>query len=192
MTDIVCENICKRFDDKVVLNNFSAVFKANEIYAIMGKSGSGKTTLINILSGLLRKDSGVITGTENKKIAVMFQENRLLEQLSGLANLRLVCGKAIDYIQKGKEVSLTAEDMEKPVSELSGGQKRRIALLRAMLYDADIVLLDEPFKGLDNATRDMAAAFCLGHRANRTILFVTHDEKDVNILKSQKYSIDAL
>ncbi|MEG0649056.1 MAG: ATP-binding cassette domain-containing protein [Oscillospiraceae bacterium] len=112
MTDIVCENICKRFDDKVVLNNFSAVFKANEIYAIMGKSGSGKTTLINILSGLLRKDNGVITGTENKKISVMFQENRLLEQLSGLANLRLVCGKDIDYIQKGKEISLTVKDME--------------------------------------------------------------------------------
>ncbi len=186
------ENVTKRFGESVVLQGFSAVFEAGQVYAVMGKSGAGKTTLVHLLAGLLQQDKGRIIGREGVRVGMLFQENRLLEALPATANLRVFGCADVDYLAKGAEIGLCEADMQKPISALSGGQKRRVALMRALLCEADLLLLDEPFKGLDDATRILAAQFVQRERRARTLLCVTHDEEDAVLLHAKKQMIGAI
>ena len=90
--DIIVKNICRSFDDKKVLRNFSAVFKEGECTCIMGESGCGKTTRLNILMGLMPADSGEISGMPDKKSAV-FQEDRLSPTLTAIRNVKITAGR---------------------------------------------------------------------------------------------------
>lgn len=114
---------------------------------------------------------GAVRGAKGKRFAAAFQEDRLVERLSAQGNLRFACGAALDEPRMAEAfaaVGLTPQDVEKPVGELSGGQRRRVALLRALLAPADVVVLDEPFKGLDEAARQAAAAYVRRMQAGRT------------------------
>ena len=86
-------------------------------------------------------------------------------------------------------LGLTPQDVEKPVGELSGGQRRRVALLRALLAPADVVVLDEPFKGLDEAARQAAAAYVRRMQAGRTLLCITHEEGDAALLGARVFRL---
>ena len=86
-------------------------------------------------------------------------------------------------------MGLTPQDVEKPVGELSGGQRRRVALLRALLAPADVVVLDEPFKGLDEAARQAAAAYVRRMQAGRTLLCITHEEGDAALLGARVFRL---
>ena len=139
----------------------------------MGESGVGKTTLLRLLMGLEKADSGIITGFD--KVSAVFQENRLIEHLNAVENTALVikdrnAGKCA-YEQLLQ--LLPKEALLKPVREYSGGMKRRVALVRAMAADSEIVLLDEPFTGLDSQrVKKIKNISCRSREAER--LFPLH------------------
>lgn len=173
-------NLSKRFDGKRVLDGFSADLPDRGVVAIEGRSGAGKTTLLNILMGLVPPDAGLIEGLARRRVTAVFQENRLIEGWSALKNIRLVCGRGVTDLSISAhlgEVGLSGEE-KTPVRALSGGMRRRVALVRAVIAPGDILVLDEPFKGLDEATRDMAVRYVLAHAADRLILLVTHDRAE--------------
>lgn len=180
---MILRNISKSFDDKKVLDNFSYEFKKAEKYTIMGKSGCGKTTLFNIICGLLKQDSGTVSKDENS-ISAVFQEDRLCERLSAYANVRLVCNKNISkeqIISDFNKVGLSETDIFKPASELSGGMKRRTAIVRALISEHDFVIMDEPFKGLDEDTRKKTVDYVVSRTENSTLVVITHNSDDTVI-----------
>jgi len=175
--DITINNLNKAYGNKTVLNNFSCVFKENVVSCIMGRSGVGKTTLISIITGLEEPDSGSIDGISDKKISVVFQENRLCENLSPVSNIRLVCNSKVskkEIINALSDVGLN-DCINQPVRELSGGMKRRVAVLRALFAEYDILLLDEAFKGLDDNTKAKVILFIKSKIKGKTVIMVTHD-----------------
>lgn len=178
-------NICKSFErDVTVLDNFSYEFAEGKTTAILGKSGCGKSTLLNILMGLLRSDSGEVIRSENCRISAVFQENRLCENLTAAANIRLVTGKRFSENELSAEFEKVglADCENKLVRELSGGMKRRTALIRALLAEYDVLFLDEPFKGLDGDTKQIVMQYCKDKTIGKTVLFVTHDEQECSFL----------
>lgn len=179
------KDIYKSFDGKKVLNGFCAEFKQGESYCIMGKSGCGKTTLLNIITGIIKADSGEVITEPNTKLSVVFQEDRLCERLSAVANVRIVCNKncSVNSIVSSLEaVGLTKADIKKPVSELSGGMRRRTAIVRAVMADSSVIILDEPFKGLDTETKEKTIRYILDSTKGRTLIIITHDEEDTVFL----------
>ena len=178
------ENICKAFGENVVLNKFTADFPDGSATAVMGRSGCGKSTLLMILMGLLPADSGVVDAPENRRISAVFQEDRLCENLTVSANIRLVTGKRLSAEELNGHLSAVGLEgcADKPVRELSGGMKRRTALLRAVLAEYDILFLDEPFKGLDEDTRLRVMEYTKKMTAGKTVVFVTHDSREFDFL----------
>ena len=174
----------KAFGEKKVFQGFSAALPDRGVVAVMGPSGSGKTTLINILMGLEAPDAGRVTGLEGKRFTAVFQEDRLLEGWSALRNIRLALPgrpRDGDIVRHLEKVGLGAEAAT-PVRSLSGGMKRRVALVRAVMAPGEILVLDEPFKGLDDAARAAAIAYVRENAADRLILLVTHDRRDAEDL----------
>ena len=143
----------------------------------MAPSGTGKTTLFRILMGLETPDSGTIDGLKNLKISAVFQEDRLLEGYDVLTNLRFVCRQRLSDAELSAYAAalLPQNALSQPVCEFSGGMKRRLSLLRALLVPFDLLILDEPFNGLDSENRKKAAAlvrnFCLLLIQKRTLRF---------------------
>lgn len=182
-----CNNIRKQFGDNVVLENFSHDFKEGTVTAVLGKSGCGKSTLLNILMGLQKPDSGSVLFPENSRISAVFQEDRLCENLTASANIRLVTGRRLSKEQLSAELSAVglADCENKLVRALSGGMKRRTALLRALLAEYDILFLDEPFKGLDPDTKQTVMEYCKEKTAGKTVVFVTHDEQECGLLSDE-------
>ncbi|MCC0723107.1 ATP-binding cassette domain-containing protein [Clostridioides sp. ZZV14-6044] len=190
--DIVIENLSKKYNDKVVLDNFNNVFKDDTISFITGTSGIGKTTLIRILMGLEKADSGKIIGISNKKISAVFQDDSLCENLSVLLNIKLVCESlGNSEIEDALEVLDLKGCMNKRVRELSGGMKRRVAILRALLYDFDLLIMDEPFKGLDIETKYKVMDFVIRKMENKSAIIITHDMDDIKYFRNhEKLIID--
>ena len=191
---IKIDELNKRFGDTAVFKEFSAEFEDGSVTCIMGSSGIGKTTLLRILMGLEDYDDGRITGIENKTMAAVFQEDRLCENLTVSANIRMTGGKDEKGISEQEVVKyleiIGMKDMAgKQVSELSGGMKRRVAILRAVLADRDIVFFDEPLKGLDQETEKKVMETIVPLLSGKTVLWVTHREdeaayfKNANMLK---------
>ena len=175
--DIKVSNLSKKFGDNTVLRDFSAVFPEGRITCIMGPSGCGKTTLLNVILGLIQKDAGEIEGLP-EKVSAVFQENRLFNDFSVLDNLKAVVpAKSADLI-KGIEAMGLKDFAHAPVYSLSGGMKRRIALLRAIESDSELIIMDEPFKGLDEDTKDKVIDYTLARLNGRTAIIVTHDPSE--------------
>lgn len=189
--DIVISELTKKFADNTVIDRFSAVIKENQRTFIMGPSGCGKTTLINILLGLVPFDSGVIKGVPERK-SVVFQEDRLCESFNSISNVRLVLNRKVDdsvIISHLEQIGLK-DDLFKPVIELSGGMRRRVAIVRAILAESEILFLDEPFKGLDTETKKNVMSYLLENTRNKTTIIVTHDIEDVNALSGNVIAMD--
>lgn len=189
MQDIRIKNVSKTYGEKQVLSQLSKEFPAGETTVIMGVSGCGKTTLLRILLGLEKADSGEVTGMP-ERVAVLFQEDRLCEDVSAYENIALVLERKKTHAQRdaqkcrieqeAAQVGITADDLKQNVMELSGGMRQRIALLRALLYDADCVILDEPFKGLDAATKEIVMQYVKEKVAGRTTFLVTHEQAEAD------------
>ena len=185
------KNITKSFDGTVVLNDFSYKFDRG-VYVLSEPSGAGKTTLLRILCGLEVADSGTVSKSPQAKTVMMFQEDRLLENLSVRANIMLaIQAHSQEQKQNAREritEALCAVGLEgtenKPVSELSGGQKRRVALLRTLFADADILLFDEPLKGLDEALKQQVIGFVKPFVESKVVIWVTHTPEEVKLLGS--------
>lgn len=186
-SDIVLRGITKAFEGKLVLRNVHLTLPAGQTTCLMGKSGMGKTTLLNILMGFVTPDSGTLSGVPGR-VAAVFQEDRLCEGFSALDNVRFVTGNAVaarDILAHLNQLGLTREDAAQPVRTLSGGMRRRVALARAVLYGAELLILDEAFKGLDGATRQQAISYVNNHAQNSTLLAVTHEAEEARLLGGQ-------
>lgn len=183
MRDFTVRGLQKRFGEKRVLEDFSAVFPAGQVTCVMGPSGCGKTTLLNILLGLEKADGGSVTGIPDR-ISAVFQEERLCEDFSAVTNVRMVTGKAVK--PEEIEACLRALGLEgslySPVRELSGGMKRRVAIARALLAEGELLILDEPFKGLDEGTRAAVVEEMKNHILDRTVIMVTHDPQEAALM----------
>ncbi len=163
--------VCKSYGETQVIRNLSVTYAPGESVFLTGPSGSGKTTLLRLLSGLERADGGSIEGCV--RVSLLFQEDRLFEQCSAAKNVELVTGNA-QTARKALEQVLPADALDRPMRELSGGMKRRVALVRAMEADSEAVLLDEPFAGLDEETITRVSTYIRKRQAGRTLLIATH------------------
>ena len=149
----------KAYGEHVIFSNLTMELKKGAVTCLMAPSGVGKTTLLRILAGLEQADGGKIGGLEALRKSMVFQEPRLAEEL--IANIQLAVRRRMFGKEKRSSRQLV-EEMEElglsgcenqAVSELSGGMRQRVAVLRAMRMDADFLLLDEPFRGLDAGTK---------------------------------------
>lgn len=186
--DIAVKKISKSYGQEQVLKDFSCDFPEGKLTCIMGRSGGGKTTLIKLLMGLEKPTEGSIEGLFGKKLSAVFQEDRLCENLSAAANIRLVCRNHVsdEELKSAFQRVYLNEVWRKPVRELSGGMRRRVAILRALFAEYDFLILDEPLKGLDEETKQKTAVYILEKTQGKTVLVVTHDEEEAKLLRAEK------
>lgn len=189
MKDIIFKNFSFSYPDKEIYKDFNAVFQGGKINVVLGASGVGKTTLLNALTGL----SGFDGEIENmpKNVSYIFQSDRLVKTISVEKNLDFVLKNAIpDKIARKNAIYDMAKLLEisdvlkRLPTEISGGQAQRVQMVRAFLYPSEVMLLDEPFKGLDVSlkTRLIKKFLELWGRDGRTVVLVTHDVYDALLM----------
>jgi ABC-type nitrate/sulfonate/bicarbonate transport system ATPase subunit len=182
--NIILDNISKSFSDRQILKEVSLEVHSGKRTVLLGPSGSGKTTLLRIIAGLDKPDSGYITGISRKEIAFMFQEPRLFPWLSALENIACVIDKkravAREEAAAWLEKVRLNDDGGKYPSELSGGMNRRVSLARTLAYNKPVILLDEPFYGLDTALKNDIIKLVKSETEGRTVVFITHDTGEAN------------
>ena len=172
------ENLSFRYGDKYIFRDFYAETESG-IICIMGPSGCGKTTLLHLMAGLLEPEGGRITGFPEKR-SLMFQEDRLLPWLNARANVALVLGEKDDPELPARLLGELGIDPEMDIRSMSGGMRRRVALARALAFDSDALLLDEPFKGLDEELMRHCADMI--RRTGKSALVSTHSEAEAEAL----------
>lgn len=169
---ITTEQLCKDYDGKSVLEKVSVLYEPGHIYYLSSPSGSGKTTFLRILCGLEQADKGK-KEDGGMRYSMVFQENRLCEEYSAVRNVEMAIGDR-HRARAALEELLEQDALDKPCSQLSGGMKRRVALVRAMESNSDCVLLDEPFTGLDAETRQRVEAYIARKQQGRIMIIATH------------------
>ena len=181
---LTIRGICKSFEGRPVLKNASFDFPEAAVTALRGPSGCGKTTLVNIILGLIEPDAGDVLMPASARTAAVFQEDRLIEHFSAARNVRLTAPASVtdEQIRSALSELGLAQEGEKRVSEFSGGMRRRVAVIRAALFQPQLLLLDEPFKGLDEEMRARTAAFLRRNCAQATTILVTHDETEAALM----------
>lgn len=185
-------SVDKSYGDQAVLKNYSLTLSSDGIYCLMGPSGRGKTTLLNILSGLLRPDEGDVSDFEDLDVSMVFQEDRLQEALSPVKNVQIACrnSKSKGDIKKELSSILPEDCLEKPTRELSGGMKRRVAICRAVMCKSDILIMDEPFTGLDKESKLKTIEYIKANRKGRLLIAATHNEEDLELLGAERLQLD--
>lgn len=188
-------NVCFSYNkgvDEELINDLSLHIPAGDRVCIMAPSGTGKTTLLNLLTGGLKPDSGIVsfevdTG-DGVSISMVFQENRLCSEYTAAYNIALGlkrgCRKT-DLIQSHLEQLGMGESIFADVKELSGGMKRRVAIVRAVMSPSRVLILDEPFASLDEELKDRTAEYITANLNGRTLVVVSHDEKDAERLNAR-------
>lgn len=180
MSSISLQNISFTYGEHYILRNYSVSFNADELSVIMSPSGSGKTTLLYLIAGLLDVDAGHISyPNDNPTFSMVFQDCRLIDNITVESNLRLVNSSLSDNEISECLINLGLDNFtHKKVKHLSGGEKQRVAIARAILADYDILLMDEPFTGLDDDTKENVIAYIKKKTAHKTVLVVTHDKTE--------------
>ena len=175
-------NISHSFGNHAVMKERNLTLLPKQRLALMGPSGCGKTTLLRIALGLLKPTEGTVENTF-RKTAVVFQEPRLLPWRTALENVNLVLGDGKSTLEIAKsyldQVQL-ADAADKYPRELSGGMQQRVAVARALAAQGDLLVLDEPFKAMDEALREQIIA--LVNQTTAAILLVTHEETEAKAL----------
>lgn len=190
--DIKLTRVSKHFQDKLLFEDLNLTFPEGKMNCLMGPSGSGKSTIINVILGLIKPDSGEVTGTEGKLVAAVFQEDRLIEHWDAIKNVKLVCDKSVtsnQILEELKEVGLE-ESLNKPVRDYSGGMRRRVAIVRAMLAQSDLIILDEPFQGLDDMLKEQVIDYVRRKTLGKTVILVTHDREEAERLGAELINLD--
>lgn len=167
---ILLKGLSKAFSEKVILDNVDHRVQSGKVYCLTGGSGCGKTTLLRMIAGLEKPDSGEIE--VQGKISYSFQEPRLFWQMDILSNVAVTStqdrgAQLLDRLGLG-------DAMKKYPSEMSGGMRQRVSVARAIGYDADIYLFDEPTAALDQASAEICAEVILSELRGKTVLISTH------------------
>ena len=179
--DIGFESIEKKYGEKTIVKDFTLLFESGTILCLMGPSGAGKTTLLNIFAGLTPITHGRIIGAADKKISYIFQEPRLLPFMTVYENIALVMKEPdpktvedlIELMELTDSTSLYPD-------ELSGGMQQRVSFARALAYKPDILLADEPGRGLDinlkKTLYEIMRIYAKQH--DISVIMVTHEPSD--------------
>lgn len=182
MDSVKIENLTIRFGGKKIFDNFSAEFECGKTTAVLGKSGRGKTTLLNEICKRERKSG--------RKVSFAFQEPRLLEGLSALENVAIPLKNRFGKKEAGRiaefflERMNLGEKLDDMAEKMSGGERQRVSLARALAFPSEILLMDEPFSALDDRNRLEIMSFVKEtlSASGRTTIFVTHDEGEAEEL----------
>ncbi len=180
-------NITHAYGEKTVIKNLTFTFPQNGVVAIMGPSGCGKTTLLRLIAGLERPCGGKVE-VASEKLSLAFQESRLLPWLNSKDNIKFVlsennssCNIANDLLER---FELSAHKNDLPAS-LSGGEKQRLSLARALAVGGDLLLLDEPFTALDEALKARIAPIVKSANKNGLTIITTHSAHDAALLGAE-------
>lgn len=176
---VTLEHVSFAYGNVPILRDVSLRLPACSAVCFCAPSGGGKTTLLRLIAGLERPQSGTVQNRA-ARTAVVFQENRLFPWLTAAQNVALACPHA-DPLPFLDAVGLAASRDAYP-TQLSGGMKRRVALARALAFGGDLLLLDEPFTGLDADLRDRCAAAIRRRFSDAGLVLVTHDDDDARRL----------
>jgi NitT/TauT family transport system ATP-binding protein len=190
-------NISKKYDDLILLKDFNIDFEKNKITCLFGPSGVGKTTIANIVAGIVPVDEGCVDGIDNSLFSYVFQEPRLLKWYNVYENIDFVLkdvykpDKRAEIINSYLEMVELSEYRNYKIDALSGGMAQRVSLARAFAYPSHILIMDEPFKGLDNKLKsEMSSLFLkMWNLSQRTVIFITHDVEEAVDLSHIIYTL---
>lgn len=192
---ISIKNINKKFNEKIIFNDFDINFYRNEVNCIIGKSGCGKSTLLNIISGIIPNDNKNFETIEKYGVSYIFQDDRLIDWLTVGENIKLVVKKFYnkkkldELCDKYLELVGIKEYKNYYPQMLSGGLRQRVNIARAFIYPSKIVIMDEPFKSIDVINKEiiMNNFKKILEKEKRTVLFVTHDIDEALLLSDKIY-----
>lgn len=193
MMSLEISNISKKYHESPLFEDFSVDVDEGRITCILGPSGCGKTTLLNMIGGIVPPDEGSLNGFEGKRISYIFQDPRLLPWKTVRENIEFVLDKELSASKK-LEISdhfirlVELEGFENYYpSKLSGGMRQRVSIARAFAYPSDVILMDEPLKGLDVKLKlNLIRTFTrIWESDKRTVIFVTHDVEEALLLGNE-------
>ena len=190
---LTIDHLEKQFGSTVLFRDLT--FTVDGPAVLWAPSGWGKTTLLRILMGLERPTTGSVEGVG--RVAAVFQEDRLCPQLNAVQNVTLVLPGAESQYKEQitsdfQQLGMDTAALQLPARRLSGGQKRRVALLRALWAPSDTLLLDEPFTGMDPDTLAAAAALLRTRCGTEPVLLATHDREAIRLLGWPVIELEAL
>ena len=190
---LTIEHLTKQFGEKTLFRDLCLTVEGPAV--LWAPSGWGKTTLLRILMGLDTPTAGRVRGVG--RAAAVFQEDRLCPQLTALQNVTLVLPGSENHYKEQieldfQQLGMDAAALALPAARLSGGQKRRTALLRALWAPSDTLLLDEPFTGMDPDTLAAAAALLRTRCGTEPVLLATHDREAIRLLGWPVIELEAL
>ncbi len=192
MKSIQYEKVTLSYGEEIVLDDFSCEISGVELTAVTGRSGSGKTTFLKSVLGLVKPSEGMIQDLP-KRISAVFQEDRLFEEFTVWRNILAVCP---NYSTRREELEEELKQLglphilDKKVYELSGGMKRRVSILRAMLFESDFIVMDEPYRGLDEENKERARKWVETKRAGRGMLISVHEKNEADQLSASILNLD--
>lgn len=185
---ITLKEVTKIYNGRKVIDDLSFAFPEKGIVPVVGPSGSGKTTLIRLLTGLIKPDSGEISGLEQTKVSCVFQEDRLLPWFTLKENVALVCPKEKALCEKWIAAMELTDAAGQYPNTLSGGMQRRCALARAMVRaegaGCNLLILDEPLKGLDDNLKKRILKRIQDASKDMLVLLITHDREELSLVQS--------
>ena len=179
---LTLEHISFRYDSKkdspFLFEDLSLSFQDGIITAITGESGIGKTTLLRLLAGLQKPTVGTVHNTY-QTTSIIFQEPRLFPWLTALENVTVTGASREEAHELLKQLFGEESVADKYPHELSGGMKHRVSIARALAFSPDLLLMDEPFRGLDEETKHATFSFIREKMKNKTCVLITHDPDDL-------------
>ncbi len=176
---ITINNLSKSFGNKIIFKNFTVNITKNKVTVIKGESGSGKTTLARIIAGLDNDYTGEIT-KKSTKLSYVFQEPRLFDAITVKQNLEIVENNSLLSVNELLSIVELDNDINTYPRELSGGMKMRLSIARAIRYNGDVFIMDEPFSALDNDMKKRLIPKIMSLLKNKTVIVISHDISELN------------
>lgn len=185
---VTIKGLYKKFGELVLYEDFNMEIETGKIVVILGPSGCGKSTLLKMIAGLEEYNKGKIIFHGKQNLAYIFQEDRLIPWLTVYENIAFVLKSKCSLSKMQPIITEVLEILELEQyasyypSELSGGMQRRVNIARAFVYDSDLLLMDEPFRGLDERLKQKIIKEFLIRvkKEKKTVLCITHDRKEAN------------